>query len=414
MSVAAPEPLWDVVEEHLDEAEFLWEQWEHALVAPNYNLDELAEGPEARLLAHLDGLVVGGPPVARRLLIPTLDEEDAEPTRVRAAALALLHSPGAAGLDAVLDALQAIPALRPEFARALECSEHPGLLARVRPLLGDPQLRATAARVLTSHHQPLGPLTRTLLASDDPREQALALENLAFEPGAAKHAAAVLAGLSAADPGVRDAALTAGVLLALPPAWARARELAGAGAPDCAHALLLLGLRAGPGDAAAIVADLARPELRAAALYALGFVGTAEAVEASLPWLEDASHGRLAGEVLCAVTGLDLEDADLARPDDEADEPLEHHPEHDLARPEPISTLLWWTHNAARFAPGQRWLRGAAYDRARLLAELHAGPMRRRPALALDLLLQTGTHNRLALRAPTARQRAELARLSLA
>ena len=96
MSVTVPEPLWDIVEEHLDEAEFLWEQWEHALLAPNYTLDELADGPEARLLAHLDGLVVGGPEVARRLLIPTLDE-DVEPTRVRAAALALLLLQNATG-----------------------------------------------------------------------------------------------------------------------------------------------------------------------------------------------------------------------------------------------------------------------------------------------------------------------------
>jgi uncharacterized protein (TIGR02270 family) len=356
--------------------------------------------------------VVGGPAVARRLLIPTL-EEDVEPMRVRAAALALLLTPGPEGLDAVLTALHEVPALRPELARALECSDHPDLLTRVRPLLDDPELRATAARVLVAHHQPLDALMRPLLASHDPAERTVGLMNLAFEPDAIRHAKQVglaLLSLTADDPRVRDAALTAGALLDFPEAWNRARELAGA--PGCEHALLLLGVRGQPDDEALLVAALARPEQRAAALFALGFVGTGTAVEAALAWLDDAEHGRLAGEVLSAVTGLDLEDANLTRPDDDADEPLEHRPEHDLPRPEPIATLLWWTRNADRFAPGQRFLRGEPLAATTLIDQLRVGPMRRRPALLLDLLFRTGPHNRVALAAPTARQRIELACLT--
>lgn len=406
----ALEPLWDVVEEHLDEAEFLFEQWEHALVAPNYTLEEVADGPEARLMAHLDGLVVNGPLVARKLLLPTIDDEDAEPFRVRAAALALLQTPGDAGLDAVLAALREAPALRPALTRALECSDHPLLLPRLRPLLADDELRATAARVLGFHHQPLAPCMPALLASEAPDERVLGLSHLAFETGASP-SAPVLAGLTAADPAIRDAALTAGVLLKIPPAWRRARDLAAACDPDCGHALLLLALRGDPADVPLILAALARPELRAAALWALGFVGTAAAVEASLDCLEDAEHGRLAGEVLTTITGIDLDDEQLTRPDDPDDEPLAHRPEHDLPRPDPIATLLWWSRNGARFPREGRLLRGGPLDTAAVLAGLHTGPMRRRPALALDLLLRTGIHNRLAPLAPTPRQRAELSGL---
>src|SRR5262245_29573732 len=98
MPYTPPQPRWDILEEHLDEAEFLWGMWEHALRAPNYDLDEVARGPEERLLAHLDGLVAGGPAVAPRLLVPALDAR--EPHRVAAAAAALLASPGEAGVDA--------------------------------------------------------------------------------------------------------------------------------------------------------------------------------------------------------------------------------------------------------------------------------------------------------------------------
>ena len=48
------EPLWDIVEEHLDEAEFLWERWEHGLVAPNYN-DHMAGGKLDPTAAFMQG-----------------------------------------------------------------------------------------------------------------------------------------------------------------------------------------------------------------------------------------------------------------------------------------------------------------------------------------------------------------------
>src|SRR6267142_1727129 len=81
--------LWDVVEEHFNEAEFLFEQWERALHSPKYNLTELGATLERRLAAHLDGLVVGGRPVAKRTLEPEL-ENASEPNRTIVAALALL------------------------------------------------------------------------------------------------------------------------------------------------------------------------------------------------------------------------------------------------------------------------------------------------------------------------------------
>ena len=64
--------LWEVAEEHLDEAGFLWTQWERALVSPDYSASEVADGPEERLAAHLEGLALGGREVAERLLASKL------------------------------------------------------------------------------------------------------------------------------------------------------------------------------------------------------------------------------------------------------------------------------------------------------------------------------------------------------
>ena len=102
MSGARP-IVWDIYEEHLDEAAFLWAMWEQSLDAANYTLDEVIAGPEERLLAHLDGLVLGGRRVAERLLAPVLTDDD--PGKVAAAAWALLQAEEADHLELVLEAL---------------------------------------------------------------------------------------------------------------------------------------------------------------------------------------------------------------------------------------------------------------------------------------------------------------------
>src|SRR6186713_3314527 len=86
-----PRPiLWDIYEEHLDEAAFLLTQWEDAMKSAVYALPDVIVGPEERLAAHLDALVVGGKPVAEKLLFPALEGDDAG--KIFAASWALLHA----------------------------------------------------------------------------------------------------------------------------------------------------------------------------------------------------------------------------------------------------------------------------------------------------------------------------------
>jgi uncharacterized protein (TIGR02270 family) len=49
----------DVIEEHAEEAAFLWQQREAAIRAPDYDLSDIVDADE-RLEAHLDGLRIGG------------------------------------------------------------------------------------------------------------------------------------------------------------------------------------------------------------------------------------------------------------------------------------------------------------------------------------------------------------------
>ncbi|MBL9101082.1 MAG: TIGR02270 family protein [Myxococcales bacterium] len=414
---AASEPLWDIVEEHLDEAEFLWEQWEASLVAPNYVLSEVEEGPEARLLAHVDGLVVNGPRVVERLLLPTLADVDAEPTRVRAAALALLHAPGEAGLAAVLAGLRELPPQRPELARALECCDSGPLAARLGPLLADEDadLRYTAARVLAYHGEALPDVARAIFGGAGPGrtvERVLGLRVVPRLTEGLRFRKDVLAALASDDPELRDAGMTSGALLDLPQAWGVARELAAAGDADAGRALLLLALRGEPADRPLLAAAVDGAALRRSALWALGFLGTGEAVELAVPWLEDGACARLAGEVVAAVTGVNLEDEHLTAvaPEDEA---LVHRPEDDLPLPDAMAVLKWWRRRRGDFAGEQRRVDGRPRDADALRAALREGPMRRRAAhlLGLQLGCPPGRGPALEPTAPGRRQRRELAAL---
>lgn len=405
MPYSPPEPRWDIVEEHLHEAEFLWGMWEHGLRAPDFTPDDVARGPEARLTAHLAALVVNGPQVAPRLLIPAL--ATGEHLQVTAAAAALLHGPGDVGLDAVLASLRELPKQRPALARALACAERADLAPRLRALSGGPAWPA-AAGALHLQDVALDDELAALFASDDPAARVLAARAVAEARDPGPHLDALRAALADPEPAVADAAMFSGACLGLAPAWAHAR--ARASERTGGQALLLLALA--DRDVASLVAALARRSRRPAALWALGFLGTPEAVDASLEWLDDAAVGHLAGEVFTAVTGVDLVKAGMAQPRRDRN-PLAHDPEDALPRPEPMAVLRWWTQRRGEFRDGERYLGGAPRTRAGLHAALARGPMRRRAALVQDLELHTPVRGAARLRpfAPIARQRRQLAAL---
>lgn len=412
MSDGSIEPLWDIVEEHLDEAEFLWEQWEASLVAPNYMMQEVEVGPEARLMAHLDGLVVNGPKVAECLLLPTIADTDADPARIRAAALALLQTPGPAGFDAVFAELHSSPPQRPELARALECCELGPLYPRLGSMLRaeDTDLRYTAARILAFHGEALDEVVPRMLTSDRAVDRMLGLRLIPRLANSPRHARELVSALGSDNPDVRDVALTAGMLLDFPQAWRCARELAYTADPSAGQALLLLALHGEPADRPAILAAVA--SLCGPGLWALGFLGTVDAVEAAIPWLEDEVHARLAGEVVAAITGLDLEDEDVACIPSEQ-EALSYRPEDYLPLPDALKLLMWWRQQRPRFDVQQRYIAGQPRDVAALQQALRDGPMRRRSAhlLALQFELPGSHRPQLEPTAPIRRQRRQLAAL---
>jgi uncharacterized protein (TIGR02270 family) len=411
--------MMDVLEEHLDEAAFLSSQWERALIDAHLGLAHTAER-EARLLAHVDGLVVGGVPATQALLLPALETEEA--MRVFAAAFSLLAGTG--GLEetlAVLDGGHAVQ--RAGVARALELSAREGLDAALRQRLSSNEvgLRALAFQVLA--FRGVAPMQTRVewLGHEDARLVMAALGD--SRPLARDVGQGVLTRLLVDPrPGVREAALQAGLVSApaARDAWRACRKVAEEGGLARRQCLLVLALGGEQGDAEWLVGLARDKALRADALWALGFSGHVNAAEACLEWMDDANVAALAGEAFCAITGLELgepyqqdapaeQEALIPLEQEDLDANLVPGPEAHLPVPLREAVERWWREARKDFERGTRYLRGSKWGPGELLDALEREPMRRRHALALELAIRSRGAHLLQTRAFTRRQRAELA-----
>lgn len=380
---------WEVLEDHFGDACFLTSQWERALVSPRYTLTEVARGHERRLRAHLDGLEAGGPEVDVRLLLPALDEEDGE--KVRVAASVLLRRADGEGVASVLALLHQGGESRRAATRALGLSDRPGLAVHLSRVLEarevGPEEVAAAVEALCVRCDSPGPLRLARLLAHPAHEvRRAALWAARRWPGEVE-ANEVCLGLASSVPGLRAAALEAGLVSGQLAAWRACRDMAEA--PDAAGctARLLLALGGDTDDVARLVELLEVPVLRGDTLWALGFSGWKVAAEACLPWLGDSRLGCLAAEAFCAITGLKLEKRYARLPTtDAASLPLDEG----LPLPEAAEVERWWTEARGDFDAQTRYLGGQPATAARLLYALEAASMRRRSVLALELAIRTG------------------------
>jgi len=395
MARGAPPPIWDVVEEHLDEAAFLWTQWEAALASPRYAIAEVAAGPEERLVAHLDGVAVAGEAADERLLVPALTGRD--PGRVAAAAAVLAAAGRLAPVRAAVraDAPGAAGAIARALGLALSAGAEPALVRWLDD--ADPAAQAVALDALAFRGAAPAPDVRALLAAADPKLRAAVLRASPILGDGARQA--VEASLDDADPSIRDAAVEAGLRLGLRSAWAACQRAADAGRPT-ALALEVLAASGEPADVERIAAAARVPVLRRAALFAAGLSGTVRGADLCAAHLEDEQVARTAAEGIWAVTGLAVEGVYAAREPEGAEEPVPLAaekldspalPPEDAALPFPDAEMisLHWRDARGRLAPGPRLLFGAPWAAEGALRAFAQGPTRRRHALARELSVRS-------------------------
>ncbi len=405
---------WDIVEEHLDEAGFMYQLWEEALRSPVYTLPEIAEGPEERLLAHLDGLILGGPAVAKKLLVPALAGD--EPGQVFAAAFALLAEGPPEHLAVVLAALErAEPAQRAAIRRALQVVPRPDLGQRLAGVVAKaPAIQADLLDVLGYLRVDPGVRLESLVNTKNSASEAIAVRLARVFP-ARLEPAAIDRALASPVAEVRAAALETAAVLAHRGAVPACEATVATRGPAFGTAALLLALSGEEKCLPQIVAALAEPRLQREAAFALGFSGRVSAADALLEAMVDEKLAAVAGEGFAAITGLAIEKGfakppEPWNPDAEEEEDEEYGPEAELAKPEPDAIAAWWKEARPRLDPAQRrWLRGRPWAGEAVFRELEQGPARRHETLALDLAVRTRGQVQLTWDAMSARQTRELA-----
>lgn len=415
--------LWDVVEEHLQQAEFLLGHWRASLTSHVQCLDDLSGGVEHRLRAHLAGLAVGGSTVAERLLYPDSGETPGSQVTT-IAALGMLETGSRDSWRELFDVLAFTQEeeQRRAIIRAIAMFEAPTLDS----VLLDAFERARSPRAKAALLEALA--ERCI----DPGDALEACFDMTYGPLRVAAVKAVgRAGrrellplieehMEDGESSLGDAALEAGLFLGSGRAWTSCLARASSGGRSGARALLGIAVLGGRGEHEVVHAALEDEQTRCDALWALGFTGTVDSVERCLPHLDDldARCARLAAEAVAATTGLEwTADEDFQEePPEEGDLPgteLDHgcleggrlpDATHLLPLPRPEAFSAWWEANRSGFEQSKRYLGGEVRTAACLLEALRTAPMRRRHGLALELALRTGGRRHVATGAFTAKQ----------
>jgi uncharacterized protein (TIGR02270 family) len=392
---------WDIYEEHLEEAAFLWTQWERALSAANYTLQEVAAGPEERLLAHLDALVLGGEPVAERLLRPALvaGEGSGEPSQRAVAGWVLLAAGGPLRFESVWSALIAAgePLDRRALGRAFELSPGRELAAWLGDRFGKHGDDADAVIIdaIGAHdrHQLAG-LDWSRLSARASGALLAAMLRAARRLPAAPQRALIEHGLLSDHDEARAAAIEAGTLLKVPSTAAACRQAVAERMPCRRLAMAALATLGAPRDRQRLLDWSAGTDSAVDAHWALAFTGGIDCAERLLDSLDDTTLGPIAADSFGSITGLaiagpfsrprepesldDVTDADGPVPEVIADDAL-------LA-PEPEAVRAWWRAHRAEFGPDERHVAGRPWSAVSLRAAVGSAAMWRRKGyrLAMD------------------------------
>lgn len=344
--------MLDLIEEHLEELDFLWEQRESVIFAPDWSRADLAE-LEERAEAHLDGLRLAeghAVDLARPLL-------SGEERGAATAATFVLMAMNDRDLEQEVAAALAGKAPASDGVRVgLRHCPLGGLAGRLVELAvsGDPESRARACDVLAFHRAPAPPRFAELLDAEDPGLRLLAFGS-AGRFGGPWDLRRLEETLGKAGASLQRAAFETSARLGTKGLAQGLRAAAKGRVPEALACLGVLGDRA---DLPLLRAALDDAALANAALAGLGALGDPQAVPSILARMGSAGTAIAAGAAFVRITGATgIEAAEpLPPPEDMPDEEKEFW---EAPRPpDPERARAFWAGNEARFAAAARWQGG--------------------------------------------------------
>ena len=388
--------LTEIVDQHAEEAAFLWILRNEAIRAPNQDLDSLADLDE-RIDAHLDGLRVAGAHGWETCVDQLAWREAGE---VFAAANIALQSRIGRRLDIVLDVASESIELARGFVGALAWLPYGDVERTVASFLNsdDRIVRRIGLAASAAHRRDPGVALGIAALDSDLSLRARALK------AAAELGRRDLLPICAGDTEAGASELHfwnawSAALLGDDQSTGALREIARPGDPYAEAAADLATRRMAPNDALVWHGELASSAASARlAIFVAGALGDPSLV----PWLLDTMHreelARAAGEAFTSITGVELGGARLSamRPDGfesgPNDDPNDHDvaidPDEHLPWPQPAAVARWWSANSGSFVAGERYLRGRPISPTVLQEVLLRGRQRQRAAAALELVLR--------------------------
>jgi uncharacterized protein (TIGR02270 family) len=415
----APQVIESIVEQHAEEAAFLWLLRNAAVAAPHYRLGDLVRLDD-RVEAHLDGLRVAREP-AWEILRDQLDGSG-QPGEVFAAAALAFESGDCLKIQKVVTAGTKKPQSPRALISALGWVTYDQASNHIKSLLAaaEPVLKRVGIADAAIHRRNPGPALNEAFTAADPLLTARALRAVG-ELGLLDLKVTLRTHLKAKAPTCRFwAAWSRALLDGHADAVAALQAIAEAGGCFSERSVKMAMRRLPPRDAKIwikkLILDLGR--LRVAAIGA-GALADPEII----PWLIDQMKvpalARVAGESFSLITGAHIAHDKLEGPktegfeasptEDPEDENVAMDPEDNLAWPDPALVTKWWETRREGFHSGTRYLLGRPITVESLRQVLKIGYQRQRAAAAIELALLNPGKPLFEVRAPAHRQQRLLA-----
>jgi len=409
--------LGKVIDQHAEDASFLWLLRDAAVRSPHYDLEDLVK-LDRRVSAHIDGLVIAGD---HGWKICAAALKLGEASEVFTAGVLALESRDDARLQEVFATAVAEPPTVRGLVSAFGWASAESLRGTVRGLLSSPVSfrRRIGIAACAVHRVDPGNALREAILYGDEALQSRALRTVG-ELGRTDLDAALQMHFHAEDAACRFWAAWSAVMTGN---RHEAMELLSSAATmDMsfrigAMQVLLRVLK--PEDARNwLKAFYAKVNSLRDVLVGIGAAGDPSYVPWLIKHMDSAESARVAGESFAMISGVDLSYNDLEgeRPDGFEAGPTEN-PEDDAVALDPDEGLpwpnsqriqKWWDANKDGFVAGQRYLVGKPVSAEHCQQVLRTGYQRQRNAAALELALMTPAAPLYETRAPGFRQHQQL------
>lgn len=405
-----PAPLIEeIVEQHFDDASFLWSQRDAAVMSSLYTLDDMEE-LDGRLEAHLDGLRVAGD-FGWELCENGLDDED--PGTLFTSAIMAFES----GIGERVDLVVKKSALSRSLFRAAVSA-----LGWLNPNSFRPVIR-TLVSSESGHDQCLG-IAACGVRRIDPRvylKNAIESPNQFLRLNAFKTAGVLKRmdllpelkdSFKHESPAIRFEACRAALLMGDKSALEAFSPFAATENPYTVLALDIALRLTDPQTALKwLKAHSSNPEQRRLALKCTGIAGDPRYIPMLIRQMTVPALARAAGVAFSMITGVNLGEAGLEGeqpeehvelPDDDPDnEDVRMDPDEDLPWPDAEKVEQWWTDNQASFVVGKRYLAGHPITERSCMKVLTEGNQLQRHAAALEITLHKPEELYFNIKAPT-------------